>query len=178
MELSRRLRIVKQRSGGPVLLLRHAPTQGGIGMTNATITPGTLSRARSPIAATIRRIALTGALVLTVFGLSVPAASAGESQEIDTDGGLVHFDVSDGIGDSTQNLGVLDERRDGYGVRAYLHWTDRDGPHTASVTDPTSSGKGDAKGLSILSGTAVLLSMCYIDNGRIVQCSFSQPAEA
>jgi hypothetical protein len=141
-------------------------------------TPGTLRCARTPIAAMIRRIAVTGALALTAFGLSVPVASAGESQEIDTDGGRVSFDASPRFGGDTQGLGVLDERRDGWAVRAYLHWTDRDGPHTASVTDPRSSGKGDAKDLSILGGTAVLLSMCYVDDGRIVQCSFSQPAEA
>jgi hypothetical protein len=146
-------------------------------MTTPT-TPGTLDRARTPIAAMIRRIAVTGALALTVFAVSVPAASAGESQEIDTAGGRVSFFASDSPTGGTQSLGVLDERRDGYGVRAYAHWTDRDGPHTASVTDPRSSGKGDAKDLSIFGGTAVLLSMCYIDDGRIVQCSYSQPAEA
>ena len=113
-----------------------------------------------------------------MLGICVPAASAGKSQEIDTDGGRVSFDASSTFGGDTQSLGVLDQRRDGWGVRAYLHWTDREGPHTASVTDPRSSGKGDARGLAIFGGTAVLLSMCYIDEGRIVQCSFSQPAEA
>ena len=134
-------------------------------MTISTTTPGTRWRAI---------IALT----LTMLGISVPGASAGESQEIDTDGGRVSFDASSTFGGDTQSLGVLDQRRDGWGVRAYLHWTDREGPHTASVTDPRSSGKGDARSLAIFGGTAVLLSMCYIDEGRIVQCSFSQPAEA
>jgi hypothetical protein len=41
-------------------------------MTNATITPGTLSRARSPIAAIIRRIALTGALCARLPALDRP----------------------------------------------------------------------------------------------------------
>lgn len=134
-------------------------------MTITTTTPGTRCR-------------LIGALALTMLAISAPVASAGESQEIDTDGGRVSFDASSTLGGDTQSLGVLDQRRDGWGVRAYLHWTDRDGPHTASVTDARSSGKGDAKGLSIFGGTAVLLSMCYIDEGRIVQCSFSQPGEA
>jgi hypothetical protein len=127
---------------------------------------------------TIRRIAVTGALALAVLGLGASAAFAGESQVIDTDGGVVRFDASRAFGDQVQSLAVKDQRRDGWAVRAYLHWTDRDGPHTASLTDPRSSGGGDAKELSILGGVPVLLSMCYIDDGRIVQCSFSQPAVA
>jgi hypothetical protein len=137
----------------------------------------THARGQTPTAAILRRLVVIGALALTAFGLSVPAASAGESQEIDTDGGRVSFDASPTSSSAPDSLGVLDERRDGYAVRAYLQWADRDGVHTASVTDPSSSGKGDARELSILGGIPVLLSMCYIDDGRIVQCSDSQPAE-
>jgi hypothetical protein len=139
-------------------------------MNIPSTTPGTLARAR--------RIAVISALALAVFGVSVPAASA-DNQRIRTKGGQVDFmDAGGPFGSDTVSIAAKDKRRDGYAVRAYLQWTDRDGVHTASVTDPRSSGRGDARDLHILSGTPVLLSMCYIDNGRIKQCSFSQPAEA
>jgi hypothetical protein len=127
--------------------------------------------------AMIRRITALSALALTLFGVSVPAASA-DDQRIRTKGGEVSFEDSGGPSSDRVSIATIDKRRDGYGVRAYLQWTDRDGVHTASVTDPRSSGNGDAKDLHILSGTSVLLSMCYIDTGHIKQCSFSQPAEA
>jgi hypothetical protein len=141
-------------------------------MNIPSTTPGTLPRAM------IRRLAALSALALTVFGVSVPAASA-DDQRIRTNGGEVNFNDAGGpVGNNVVSISAIDKRRDGYAVRAYLQWTDRDGVHATSVTDPRSTGKGDAKDVVILSGTAVLLSMCYIDNGHIKQCSFSQPAAA
>jgi hypothetical protein len=132
----------------------------------------------TPIAAALRRIALTGALALALVGVGVPAASASQ-ERIRTNGGEVTFlNGGSGAGDDVESISAHDKRRDGYGVRAYLLWTDERGLHRASVTDPKSAGKGDAKDVSVLDGTAVLLSMCYIDEGRIKQCSRSQGAVA
>ena len=47
-----------------------------------------LRRARTPI----RRLVAAGALALTAFGVSVPAASAGHSESISTKQGFVKFD--------------------------------------------------------------------------------------
>jgi hypothetical protein len=117
-------------------------------------------------------------VALAALAVGAPAASA-DNQRIRTKGGVVTFSDAGGpFGSDIVSLSAHDKRRDGLAVRAYLQWADRKGVHRVSVTDPRSSGKGAAKDFKILSGTAVLLSMCYIDNGRIKQCSFSQPAEA
>ena len=58
---------------------------------NVSTTPGAFDCARTPIAARFRRIALAGAVAVAVSGLGVPAASAGQSQEIATGGGSVVF---------------------------------------------------------------------------------------
>jgi hypothetical protein len=137
-------------------------------MTTSTTTP------------ILRRIAVTSALALTVVGVSVPAASASQ-QRIRTDGGEVNFvNIHSGGagGDDVEGISAHDKRRDGYGVRAYLNWSDERGLHRASVTDPKSAGKGNAKDVSVPEGTSVLLTMCYIDAGHIKQCSRSQGAVA
>jgi hypothetical protein len=143
-------------------------------MTIPSTTPGTLARARTPIAAMIRRLAAISALALTVFGLSVPVASAGESERIRTKGGLVEFQAHGDI------LRALDTRRDGYAVRARLTWFDRlDGTfHKAFVTDPNSAGTSRAKPLPIPEGTSVHLKVCYIDNTGPVSCSKEQDGVA
>jgi hypothetical protein len=125
----------------------------------------------------LRRIALAGVLALTLFGVGVPAASASQ-QRIRTGGGEVTFVNGDGAADDVESLLALDKRRDGYGVRAYLMWSDRSGLHRASVTDPESAGEGDSTDVHVLDGTSVLLTMCYIDEGRIKRCSYSQGAVA
>jgi hypothetical protein len=48
-------------------------------------------RAQTSIAGVLRRLAVAGALALTVLALGVPAASAGESERIKTKGGIVTF---------------------------------------------------------------------------------------
>jgi hypothetical protein len=57
-------------------------------MTFPTTTPGPLGRDRTRLAAMVRRIAVAGALAVAVPGLSVPAASARESEQVATDGGV------------------------------------------------------------------------------------------
>jgi hypothetical protein len=141
---------------------------------NIPTTPGVLGRTRTPIAGVLRRIALTGALALTVFGLSVSAASASEDEQIRTKGGEVEFE---GTGDI---LRAIDIRRDGKSVRARLRWFD---PvtrtlETSYLTDPTSAGSWKSRRLAIPEGITVRLKMCYVDNGRVVRCSKEQDGVA
>jgi hypothetical protein len=60
-------------------------------MTIPITTPGAPDRARTPTAAIVRRLVAISALALTVLALGVPAASAGESEAIKTNGGKVTF---------------------------------------------------------------------------------------
>ena len=143
-----------------------------------TITLGAHARAPTSIAATLRRIAVTTGLALTVAGIGGVSAASASQQRIRTDGGEVEFVNSDGAGDNVESISAHDKRKDGVGVRAYLDWSDARGLHRASVTDPRSAGKGDAKDVAVPDGTAVLLTMCYIDNGHIRRCSRSQGAVA
>src|SRR5262245_18892012 len=65
--------------------------QAGPGM-HAPITPaGRLGPDQAPIAAIVRRLAVTGAMALTMFGLSSSVASAGESEVMRVKGGAVRF---------------------------------------------------------------------------------------
>jgi hypothetical protein len=127
----------------------------------------------TPIATILRRLALTGALALTVFGVSVPAASAGEDERIDAKYGYVEFKHDGDV------LVAGDIWGDGYGVRAYLQWGRED---SAQVTDRFSSGpQGEAHnhlGNEIREGATVSLTMCYTKNGDIWRCSDRQLAEA
>jgi hypothetical protein len=137
-------------------------------------TPGTLGRAQTPIATMLRRVAVIGALALTLVCVAVPAASASQDEQITTKGGEVEFE---GTGDIIR---ALDKRRDGYGVRARLKWFD---PVTrtsekAYLTDPTSAGTWKSRRLAIPEGITVRLMMCYVDNGRAVQCSKEQEGVA
>jgi predicted amidohydrolase len=145
-------------------------------MTIPFTTPGAFARAHTPIAGVLRRLAVAGALALTVFAVSASAASAGEHERIATKGGTVWFDHT---GDY---IGALDRRKDGYAVRAYLLWTYRHKPYTEEVTDNTgfTPGPNDPhravyRQLSIPEGTTARLIMCYVPNGR---CSQPQFAEA
>ena len=134
--------------------------------------PITLGHAQTPNPP-LRRLAVTGALALTVFGLGVPAASASEDEQIRTKGGEVEFE---GTGDI---LRAIDTRRDGKSVRARLRWFD---PMTgtlekASLTDPTSEGGWKRKRLAIPEGITVRLKLCYVDNGH-EKCSKEQDGVA
>jgi hypothetical protein len=126
-------------------------------MTVPTTTPGILDRVRSA-----KRIAATGSLALALLGLSVPAASAGQSQQIITKGGIVQFR------DHGEILAATDTTADGLDVRAELYWAGG----RAFVGD---FGFDDAKeshvNLAIREGTDVKLRMCYLDDARPVRCS-------
>jgi hypothetical protein len=116
----------------------------------------------------IRRAIVTAvalAASAAVFGLSAPAASAGEPQQIHTDGGSVVFDDLDEL------VVAKDERADGLSVMANLTWAD--GSVTA-VDDSGANGSGETKDVSIREGTEVWLIMCYEVDGLIVNCSGSQ----
>ena len=70
-------------------------------------------------------IAVTGVLALAVSGLSVPAASAGDSELIEVKGGYGLF------ADGGDLLRAVDQRRDGYGVRARLGFSGTSATATA-----------------------------------------------
>ena len=127
-------------------------------MTIPTTRPGPLGR-----------FVATGALTLAVLGFSVPAASAGRSEQIITKGGIVQFRAHGEI------LAATDTRADGYAVRAELYWAGG----KAWIAD---FGFEDARersvNLSLPEGTDVKLRMCYIAEGHSVRCSGLQRAEA
>ena len=138
-------------------------------MTIPTTTPGRLGRTRTLLAAKLRRIAATGALAVTALAISVPAASAGESQQIVTKGGIVQFR------DHGEILAATDTRHDGYDVRAELYWAGG----RAYIADFGFEDSAERRiNLSIREGTDVKLRMCYITDGRPVRCSGLQRAVA
>jgi hypothetical protein len=124
------------------------------------------------ISAIIRRIAVAGALAVSALGIAAASASAGENEQITTEGGTAVFTHR---GD---RILAHDERRDGYGVAAVLTWNDDFGGHEAKVIDGRSSGGPDRKTVPLPEGTTVWLSLCYTKNGRGVKCSLTQRAEA
>lgn len=140
-------------------------------MTIPMTTPGSLSRGRTPISAILRRIAVTGALALSVLALAVPAASAGEYQSIRTREGVVEFRPDGEV------LVAVELKPGGYDVRARLSWCVADDDCTdATVTD--GGGYPDEKNLSIRENLPVLLDMCYVKDGHVVKCSNAQSAVA
>jgi hypothetical protein len=140
-------------------------------MNIPSTTPGTHARPQTVIAA---RVATIGALAMTVLALSVPAASAGDSEGIETERGSIAFHHT---GDWLWALDL--QGGDGYRVRAYLKWTQDGYRHTADVTDNHPRRPRAGRNLSIPEGTEVLLKMCYIDTGGQVQkCSRWQDAKA
>jgi hypothetical protein len=126
-----------------------------------------------------RRFAVAGILALTVSALVVPAASAGSHERILTKGGAVWFDHSG------EYIAALDLRKDGYSVRAYLDWDDRNGHHTEAVTDnlgarpgPVDPDRSVYRQISVPEHTTVTLTMCYSQGDYNRQCSRGQLAEA
>jgi hypothetical protein len=121
----------------------------------------------------IRRLAIAGALALTLFAINVPAASAGEDETIETHRGAARF-IHHG-----ERLTAADNLRDGLGIRAYLHWQEFGVYQSASVTDAGATGGWvKSKNLDIREGVTVQLTLCYTDNGEDVMCSYAQYAEA
>ena len=126
-----------------------------------------------------RRVALAGALALTVSALAVPAASAGEHERILTKGGAVWFDHSG------EYIAALDLRKDGYSVRAYLDWDYRGAHYTEDVTDnlggrpgPVDPDRSVYRQISVPEHTTVTLTMCYSQGEYNRECSAGQRAEA
>ena len=118
------------------------------------------------------RIAVITAL--TALGIGVPAASAGESESIKTNGGVVTFKHRD------EEVTAKDTRRDGLGVAAVLAWTDASGKNrTEFVTDATGADVlSKRRDFSIRERTRVSLTLCYVHDGGIGDCSRPQRAEA
>jgi hypothetical protein len=114
----------------------------------------------------MRRITITCALALTMLGLTTTAASAGEDESIDINGGYVLFL------DEGEMLYAADQVRDGRGVRAYLLQIG------TSVVTATGAGTRESKNLSIPEGSEVWLKACYTRKGRNTKCSGWQKAEA
>lgn len=121
----------------------------------------------------ILSLAVVGALAAS--GLSAATASAGESQTIETERGAVSFEHYGEILEA-----YAGPYAGGYGVRAYLDWTDG-GSKKASVTAlQGADGTGSkSRNLSIREGTVVYLRMCYTNlSNEDVKCSKRQKGRA
>jgi hypothetical protein len=143
-------------------------------MSLPSTTPGTHTRARTPFAAIVRRVAVAGALVAALCALSAPTASAQNGfVSITTKGGYAEFN---GFG---EGLFVSDEDKDGYGVVAELR-RKADKRLIATVVD----GSGDdqtpnEKNLALDEGLDVQLRMCYVEDlWEKISCSGWQNGEA
>ena len=112
---------------------------------------------------------------MTLFALSVPVASAGESEMIEGERGFVSFDHYGEV--LTAFAGPY---AGGRGVRAYLEWTD-EGEKKARVTALQGTGGTgkETKNLTIREGTTVYLRMCYTNlSNEDYKCSKRQRAVA
>jgi hypothetical protein len=121
--------------------------------------------------ASARRSAAAGALTLALGGLAAQPASAGSDERIDVKYGYATF-RSDG-----DRLAAGDIWADGRGVRARLTWVRRGKTKRASVLDG-SAGYESARHLSIREGTTVYLQLCYTNDGKDLNCTRAQKAEA
>jgi hypothetical protein len=128
----------------------------------------------TPIADIVRRVAIVGALALTVLGLSVSTASAGESEKIETKRGAVGFDE---YGDE---IWADDTRRDGYGIRGHLRWIEGDRVVEAVVLNNFGAGSPvHWVDVEVPEGHIVWLWMCYVNKYNVeVRCGRSQRGEA
>jgi hypothetical protein len=119
-----------------------------------------------------RIIALLGATGLTGLALATPAAMAGMSQTIDTNGGHIEFHHKG------ERLLARDDRRDGYSVMAELSLVE--GLPLYSVVDGDGANSRPNRGRYPLpERTNVLVRLCYLqDQWHIVDCSRWQPAQA
>jgi hypothetical protein len=130
-------------------------------MTIPTTTPGT------------RNLTAMCALALTLFALSVSAASAGSSDVIRVKGGVAAFQARGDV------LKVKDTRRDGLGVQARLFAGKRPGLVLMGVvTDRNGADNGvKRKRLGLRESVQVWLQICYQDHGHNnVRCSRLEPA--
>jgi hypothetical protein len=115
---------------------------------------------------TPRRIAVTSALALALFGSTVATASAEENEEIYAKYGNVTFEAYG------EKITAATYRSD-YGVRAYLHWS-----RNKSASVIADGLYEESRNLSIPEGTTVSLTMCYTKNGLDVKCGDYQLGEA
>jgi hypothetical protein len=113
-----------------------------------------------------KKLAISGALALALLVAAAPAASAGEDESIDFNGGYVLFL------DEGEMLYAADQVKDGYGVRAYLL------QYGTSVVDAVGVGTRNHKNLSIPEGSEVWLKGCLTRKGHNVRCTQWQSATA
>jgi hypothetical protein len=133
-------------------------------MTTRTTTPGAM----------VRRLAATGALAVTMFGVSVSAASAGTDESITTKRGSASFN------DNTEIVTANDTLANKQGVQAFLSWKTKSGKGR-SVTVEDGNGANNSpntKHVSLPEGTKVHLKLCYVNNGTVFKCSKPQAATA
>jgi hypothetical protein len=147
-------------------------TQGGIGM-NISTTPGTVGRVRTPKAAIFRRLAVICAMAVSVFAVSVSAASAGSDESITTKHGSAAFI------DRGETLIANDKSKDRFSVMASLTWKEGKKGRSATVRDGNGPGNTpNSRNLGIREGTRVHLKLCYVNNGVVFKCSRAQAATA
>ena len=135
-------------------------------------TPGSLRRARTPIAAllAIAGIALVGALTASsVSAESGPGTRPhpGEDETIKVAGGYLKFHHYGEI------VEVNDTVLDGRGLRGFVL---ANGSKT--VTDRVADDVPVRRNFSIHEGSGVLLTLCYTHDGKTGECSQSQRAYA
>jgi hypothetical protein len=107
--------------------------------------------------------AATAALALAVFSVSAPVAAAEQDQRIVTKSGGAWFYAG-----GTEQIYVLDNAADGYGVRAQLRWKSA----RMSLADLNGVGGGiKHQNLALDENTVVHLRLCYTNNGHNVRCS-------
>jgi len=136
-------------------------------------TPGTLGRVRTTNAAIIRRLTALWVLAVTVFGLSVSAASAGTDESITTKRGSASFNSKDEI------VTANDKLEDGLGIQAFVFWKTKKGTVSATVTDGNGANNSpNTKNLRIREGTKVKMKLCYVDDEVVQDCSRVQVATA
>jgi hypothetical protein len=137
-------------------------------MNLPSTTPDTLPRAM------IRRLAALSALALTVFGVSVATASAGESERIVANGGTAKF-LHEG-----EILYVSDNIKDGWNMQAeLLNLTDYEGDEGSWwLIDRGADGDPSEANLSIRDGSKLWLRLCYTRKGEDDECSRWQTAVA
>jgi hypothetical protein len=136
-------------------------------------TPGSLSRARTWIAAILAAaaVALTGTLAATSANADSDPGThhpAGQDERIEVAGGVASFHHHGEI------LKVQDLRKDGLGMKACLLEV---GTHC--VEDRGVGGGPKRRNLDIYEGAGVLLYLCYINpDGSQGDCSSMQKAIA
>jgi hypothetical protein len=112
-------------------------------------------------------------LAVSVFAVSVSAASAGSDESITTKHGSAAFI------DSGETLIANDKSKDRFSVMASLTWKEGKKGRSATVRDGNGPGNTpNSRNLGIREGTRVHLKLCYVNNGVVFKCSKAQAATA